>query len=196
MYPPDHAFHLIKFCFFSDFLRKILNPFSAVEHYICHILRMVGPIDVKQKVNDSTRCYADQGIFDLDIWPWIFKVKLYLGNGRPDCHGTKGTGVDRMPWCETLRKWVNWTLHWLGCLWPWIFKVKLYLRNGMPDCHRTKGTGVDRMPWCETLRKWVNRTLRWLGYFWPLPLTLDFQGQIVSREWGALLSWNERDGSQ
>ena len=20
--------------------------------------------------------------FDLDVWPWIFKVKLYLGNGR------------------------------------------------------------------------------------------------------------------
>ena len=38
--------------------------------------------------------------FDFDIWPWILKVKLYLGNGRPDCHRTKGTGVDRMPWCE------------------------------------------------------------------------------------------------
>ena len=83
-------------------------------------------------------------------WPWIFKVKLYLGNGRPDCHGTKGTGVDRMPWCETLRKWVNWTLRWLGYLWPWILKVKLYLGNGRPHCHGTKGTGVDRMPWCET----------------------------------------------
>ena len=35
------------------------------------------------------------------LWPWILKVKLYLGNGRPDCHGTKGTGVDRVPWCET-----------------------------------------------------------------------------------------------
>ena len=20
--------------------------------------------------------------FDLDLWPWIFKVKLYLGNGK------------------------------------------------------------------------------------------------------------------
>ena len=44
-----------------------------------------------------------------------------------------------------------------------------------------RGTGVDRMPWCETVKKWVNGTLRWLGYFWPLPLTLYFQGQIVSR---------------
>ena len=50
--------------------------------------------------------------FDRDLWPWIFKVKLYLENGRPDCHGTKGTGVDRMPWCETLWKWVNWMLCW------------------------------------------------------------------------------------
>ena len=92
--------------------------------------------------------------FHLDLWPWIFKVKLYLGNGSPDCHGTKGTGVDRMPWCGTLRKWVKWMLCWLGYLWPWlltlIFKVKLYLGNGRPDCHGTKRTGVHMMPWCET----------------------------------------------
>ena len=45
--------------FFCEFLRKILNPFSPVELYICHFLRMVGPIDVKQKGNESTGCYAD-----------------------------------------------------------------------------------------------------------------------------------------
>ena len=39
--------------------------------------------------------------FDFDLWPWKFKVKLYLSNGRLDCHGTKGTGVIRMPWCKT-----------------------------------------------------------------------------------------------
>ena len=54
---------------------------------------------------------------------------------------------------ETLRKWVNRMLHWLGyfdlCHWPWIFKVKLYLGNGRPDCHGTKGMGVNRMPWCK-----------------------------------------------
>ena len=183
---------------FSDFFCKILNPFSPVEHSICHILGMVGPIDVKQKGNESTGCYADQDTFDLDLdlWPWIFKVKLYLGNGRPNCHGMKGMGVDRMPWYETLQKWVDWTLSWLGYLWPWIFKVKLYFRNERPDCHRTKGTGVDRMPWCETIRKWVNWTLRWLGYLWTWSLTLNSQGQIVSREWEARLSWNERDGSR
>ena len=101
------------------------------------------------------------------LWPWIFNVKFYLGNGRLDCHGMKGTAVDRMPWCETLRKWVNWMLHCLGYLWPWIFKVKSYLGNERPDCHGMKGTGVDRMPWCETLRKWVNWMLHCLGYLWP-----------------------------
>ena len=113
----------------------------------------------------------------------IFKVKLFLENVRPDCRGTKGMGVDRMPWCETLWKWVNWMLCWLGYIWPWIFKVKLYVGKGRPDCHGTKGTGVDRMRWCETLRKWVNWMLRWLEYLWPRPLTSNFQGQIVSREW-------------
>ena len=83
----------------------------------------------------------------LDLWPWIFKVRLYLGIGRPDYHGMKGTGVDRMPWCETLRKWVNWTLHWLGYLWllPWIFKVKVYLLNGRADCHGTKWPVAGKM---------------------------------------------------
>ena len=116
------------------------------------------------------------------LWPWPltlnFIVKLYLGNGRPECHGTKGTGVDRMPWCETLKKRVNCMLHWLGYLWPWIFKVKLYLGNGRPDCHGMKGTGVNRMPWCETQRKLVNWMLGWLGYLWPWPLVLNFQGQL------------------
>ena len=55
-----------------------------------------------------------------------------------------------LPWCETLRKWVNWMLCWLGYLWPWIFKVKLYFGNGRPDCHGMKGTGDDSMPRCET----------------------------------------------
>ena len=79
--------------------------------------------------------------FDLDLWPWIVKVKLYFGNERPDCHGMKGTGVYRMPWYETLKNeatgccadWVTSDLD----LWPWIFKVKLNLGNGRPNCHGT-----------------------------------------------------------
>ena len=109
-------------------------------------LESIGCSDVKHSRNESTGHCTDWGTFHLDRWPWIFKVKLNLGNGRPDCHGMKGTGV-------------------------------------------------DRMPWCGRLRKWVNRTLRWLGYFWPLPLTLNFQGQIVSREWEAWLSWNGNEST-
>ena len=56
--------------------------------------------DVKHYGNESKGCCADWGTFVLCIWPWIFKVKLYLGNGRPDSHGTKGMGVNRMPWCK------------------------------------------------------------------------------------------------
>ena len=40
-------------------------------------------------------------IFDLDRWLWIFKVKLYVGNGRPDCHGTNkrdGSRYDALMW--------------------------------------------------------------------------------------------------
>ena len=50
-----------EFCqeLFSDFFRKISNPFSQIEHSICHMLGMVGPIDVKQKGNDSTESYVD-----------------------------------------------------------------------------------------------------------------------------------------
>ena len=60
----------------------------------------IGCPDVKHKGNESTRHCTDWGTFDLDRWPWIFKVRLYLGNGKPDCHGTKGMGVNRMPWCK------------------------------------------------------------------------------------------------
>ena len=83
--------------------------------------------------------------------------------------------------------------------WPWIFKVKFYLGNGRANCHGTKGTRVDRMLWYETQKIRVSWMLRWLGYLWPWPLTLNFQGQIVYREWEAQLSswsWNKRDGSR
>ena len=39
---------------------------------------MIGPVDVSQKGNESTGCYADYGTFDFDLS--IFMVKLYLWN--------------------------------------------------------------------------------------------------------------------
>ena len=46
-------------CFFVISFVKFKIRFSPVEHSICHILGMVGPIDVKQKGNESTGCYTD-----------------------------------------------------------------------------------------------------------------------------------------
>ena len=124
---------------------------------------MGGPIVMERKGRESIGCPEVKKVWKWVDWalrwlgylwplPLTFKVKLYHGNGRPDCHGTKGTGVDRMTWCETLSKWVNWMLRWVGYLWPWplTFKVKLYLGNGRPDSHGTKETWDDRMPRCET----------------------------------------------
>ena len=96
---------------------------------------------------------------DLDIWPWIYKVRLYLRNGRPDCHGTKGTRVARMPWCETQRKWVYWTLTFdlkfsrsngiSGMGGPIVFERKGRESIGCPDVkhERNESTG----PWTLTL---------------------------------------------
>ena len=121
----------------SKTFKQFFKPVFPVEHSIFHILGMVVQLmrnKTEMMQRDATLTRVPLILtFDLDIWPESFKVKLYLGNGKPDCHGTKGAGVDRMPWCETLRQWVKWMLRWLGYLWPW-------------------------------------------------PLTLNFQGQILSRE--------------
>ena len=45
--------------FVANFSLKFQIRFSPVEHSICHILGMAAPIDVKQKGNESTGCYAD-----------------------------------------------------------------------------------------------------------------------------------------
>ena len=72
---------------------------------------MGGPIVMERKGQEWIGCDTLRkwvnwtqrwlGYFWSSLWPWIFKVEWYLGNGRPDCHETKGTGVDRMPWYET-----------------------------------------------------------------------------------------------
>ena len=48
---------LLSETFFStNFFIKFQMRFSLIEHSICHILGMVGPIDVNQNENDSTEC--------------------------------------------------------------------------------------------------------------------------------------------
>ena len=120
--------------------------------------------------------------FDPDRWPWIFRVKFNLGNGRPDCDGTKGTGVDMMPWCETLRKWVNWMLRWLGYIWPWPlnmnFQGEIVSRKWEAGLSWNQGNGGDRMSRCETLRERIKRMLRWLGQVGSGdPLVLGYTAQ-------------------
>ena len=51
--------------------------FFPIEHSICYILGMVGPVDVKEMSQlDATLTWR----VPLSLWLWIFKVKLYLGN--------------------------------------------------------------------------------------------------------------------
>ena len=109
---------------FSEFFRKILKPFSLVELSICHILGMLGPIDVKQKGNESTGCYADKGSFDLDLWPWIFKVKLYLVNGR------RKTPEANIFTLHMVDLWV-WENFWHPSRWPWVKVTKLTKRDAI-----------------------------------------------------------------
>ena len=50
---------LSKTLFLTIFYVKFQMPFSPIEHSICHILGVVGPIDVKQKGHESIGCFAD-----------------------------------------------------------------------------------------------------------------------------------------
>ena len=70
----------VKNIFVNSFV-KFQMSFSPTKHSICYTLGMVGTVDVKQKGNESTGYYTDYGTFDLDLWPWILKVKLHLRNG-------------------------------------------------------------------------------------------------------------------
>ena len=119
--------------FFSEFFRKILDPFSPVELSICLISGMVGPIDVKQKGNESTGCYTDKGTFDLDLWPWpwIFKVKLYLGNGR----GKTQKLISSNYTCLT---YGCGKIFWHPSRWPWVKVTKLPKRDTIYLVHTIK----------------------------------------------------------
>ena len=69
-------------------------------------------------------------------WPTICNVQTltlcYM-------NGAHFHGYNRMPWCETLRKWVNWMLHWLGYLWPWPLTLNFQGQMGGPIVIEWKG---------------------------------------------------------
>ena len=99
---------LLKKDIFSEFARKISNVFSPSWSFYLPYLRngWSSWCEIKKEMSRLDAMLTSVPLtLTFDIWPWIFKVKLYLGNWRPDCHGTKGMGVDRMPWCEILMPW-------------------------------------------------------------------------------------------
>ena len=106
VYLPHHAFHLIKFwrnsakIFFSQFFSENFKSVFPSRTFYLPYLRNGWSNWCETKrmwVNWMLRWLGYLWPWPW-LWPWIIiKVKLYLGNGRPDCHGTKETGVDRMP---------------------------------------------------------------------------------------------------
>ena len=62
----------------SNYISEMGGPI-VVERKGCESISCP---DVKHKENESARCCADWGTFD----PEFSKVKLHLGNGRPDCN--------------------------------------------------------------------------------------------------------------
>ena len=112
--------------FLAIFFRKIFNPFSPVQPSICHILGMVGPIDVKQKEMRQLDVTLTRVPLTLtcDLWPWIFKAKLYLGYGRgktPEANFFK---------LHMLDLWV-WEFFWHPYRWPWDKVTKLPNRDAI-----------------------------------------------------------------
>ena len=91
--------------FFLAILSLDFKSLFLVEPSICHILRMVCPIDVKQKWNESTGCYADYGNIDLDLWPWPltlnFQSQIVSREWEARLLWNEGRGFDSMPWCKT-----------------------------------------------------------------------------------------------
>ena len=66
----------------------------------------------------------------------------------------------------------------------------LYLRNGRADWHGTKGIWVDMMldPHCD-FELWPH------PWPWPLTFKVNFE-KVITQEWDARLTWNERDVSR
>ena len=90
---------ILRRIFFSEFFPLILNPFSPVEHSICHILEMVSPIDMKQK-----RKWVNWMLCWLGyLWSWHLTLTFDLENSRSNCiSGMGGSIVMEQKWQETL----------------------------------------------------------------------------------------------
>ena len=141
--------------------------FSTIEHSICHILGMVSLVDVKQKVNEWTGCYASKGTFDLEcsrsnyisgmgLQGQIWNL-LYLSQKWFDCH-------------ETKNKHINWTLclKWDHQVWPWPWSWPLNFQCQILNLLHLSQKWCD---WHEMKSKYINWNLglKWDQWVWPWP---------------------------
>ena len=121
----------------------------------------------------------------LDFQGQILKM-LYLRNGRPDWHGTKGMWIDRVlhPLCAFQHSPHPWPL-------PWIFKVKIWKSriSGMGWPIDMEGKGCESIGCCT---HFVTFNVHFTH-----DLDLEFSRSnfenIVSQEWEGRLTWNVRD---
>ena len=123
---------------------------------------MVGPVDVKQKWFNWMPRWL--GYLKIDLWPWIFKVKLYLWNGTSNvkygiCYVKSGIcyisaknalfatkKTQHICWNLGL-KWDHqvWLWPWP---WPWLLKVKygicyISAKNGPIDTNRKTNISIE-----------------------------------------------------
>ena len=117
----------------------------------------------------------------LDFQGQFSKI-LYLRNGMPDWHGTKGMWVDWIldPCCD----FQLWPYPWP---WPWIFNVKFW-----NSC----------IPWIRGKIDMERKGYESIGcctFFVTLSCDLDLGfsrsnfENAVSQEWEGQLTWNQRD---
>ena len=121
----------------------------------------------------------------LDFQGQILKM-LYLRNGRADWHGTKGMWVDRMldPHCD----FELWPHPWP---WPLIFKVKFWKccisgMGGPIDMERKGCESIGCYTHIVTLNCDLTHDLD------PWFSRSNFEN-VVTQQWDARLTWNERD---
>ena len=181
---------LEKFCgkvFLAICVVQFLIPFSLVKHSICHIfsVQLMWKKEMSQLVATLSKVPLTLTLtFDLEFSRWNCISRM----GGPIVMARKGWESIGCPDVKHYGDVPTWCCADLGT-----FDLEF---SSSTRISGMGGTGRESIgcPDVKHYPKWVNWMLSWLRYIWPRPLTLHFQGQIVSWEWKAQLSWNETDG--
>ena len=86
----------------------------------------------------------------------------------------------------------------LGYLWPWPLTLNFQGQiesqewEAWLSWNERDGSQQDALMWNTKEMSHLDAVLT--GVHLTLTFDLEFQGQIVSQEWEARLSWNEKDG--